>query len=249
MLLIKRLVSRQWIGATIVAIIAAGVMIRLGIWQLDRLEQRKAFNAQVIQEVEQEQFKLSANNLSLDLTGMEYRKVSVQGRYDFLQEVALRNQVWNDQIGVHLLTPLIISGTNQAVIIDRGWIPQESYLSGDWSEYWETGEVMVEGVIRQAQSQADLGRMSDPVPAKSERLVSWNLANIPQIAEQIPYQVLPVYIQQSPGEEWVQFPYRSVAIPELSEGSHMSYAIQWFSFALILTVGYPIMVSKGKKDK
>jgi surfeit locus 1 family protein len=163
--------------------------------------------------------------------------------------VALRNQVWNDQIGVHLLTPLIVDGTQQAVIIDRGWIPQDSYLTGDWTDYAEPGEVSVVGVIRLPQSQPDLGGMTDPIPTTGERLVSWNLANIPQITKQIPYSVLPIYIQQAPDGTRTQLPYRSISIPELSEGSHMSYAIQWFTFALILAVGYPVLVRKEKNKR
>jgi surfeit locus 1 family protein len=51
------------------------------------------------------------------------------------QEVALRNQVWNDQIGVHLLTPLKISGSDLAVLVDRGWVPVQDFDSHDWSQY------------------------------------------------------------------------------------------------------------------
>lgn len=246
---IMRLFSRKWIGATILALLAVGVMIRLGFWQLDRLEQRRVFNARVIQQVEQEPLKITRETLLLDMSGMEYRKVIVRGRYDFTQEIALRNQVWNDQIGVRLLTPLIITGTDRAVIVDRGWIPQDAYLSGDWSEYAEPGEVTVEGVVRVAQLQADFGKIADPIPASGERLVSWNLANIPQIAEQMPYPVISVYVQQSPDGNWTKPPYRSILTPELSEGSHMSYAIQWFTFASILAVGYPVFVRNEKRNR
>lgn len=245
---LMRLFSRKWIAATLLAMLAVGVMIRLGIWQLDRLEQRRALNARVVNEINEEQLELTADNLTLNFEEMEYRKVVVTGRYDFYQEVALRNQVWNDQIGVHLLTPLIISGTNQAVIIDRGWIPQDAYLTGDWSDFAEDGEVTVQGIIRRSQPQPDFGRITDQISNTENQLTSWNLANIPEIAKQLPYNILPIYIQQSPADEWTILPYRSLSIPEISEGSHFSYALQWFTFATILAVGYPIMVRNDKKN-
>ena len=246
---LKRLFTRKWIAATVLAILAVGIMVRLGIWQLDRLEQRRSFNARVIEQIEQEPLELTGDNLKLDLTGMEYRKVVLRGRYDFSQEVALRNQVWNDKIGVHLLTPLRISGTDQVVIVDRGWIPQDVYLTGDWSSFAEPGEVNVEGVIRATQSKPDFGRIADPTPMPRERIESWNLANINQMAKQMSYPLLPVYIQQTPDGNWLNLPYRNVAIPELSEGSHMSYAIQWFAFASILAIGYPLYIGKNDSQR
>ena len=45
--MIRKMFSRKWILATLLVLAAMGVMIRLGIWQLDRLEKRRAFNARV----------------------------------------------------------------------------------------------------------------------------------------------------------------------------------------------------------
>jgi surfeit locus 1 family protein len=238
--------SKKWIVTTILVVVAVVVMTRLGFWQLDRLEQRKAFNKQLMEQISQDQLELNANNLDLDLTKMEYRKIVVRGRYDFSQEVALNNQVWDDQIGVRLLTPLIISGTDQAVIVDRGWIPLNAYLTGDWSEFNESGEVIVDGIIRTSESGAIFSRIANPEIANGEQLRSLNLVDIPRLSEQIPYSVTPVYIQKSSTEDVSKLPYSSVVVPELSEGSHLSYAIQWFAFATILTIGYPIYMNKDK---
>jgi len=51
-----------------------------------------------------------------------------------------------------------------------------------------------------------------------------------------------MYIQQSPDLTWTGLPYRITPKLDLSEGSHLGYAVQWFSFAVLLGVGYPFYV-------
>ncbi len=45
--------SRRWFLATILVVVGVAVNIRLGIWQLDRLEQRRAFNTRVLAQINQ----------------------------------------------------------------------------------------------------------------------------------------------------------------------------------------------------
>lgn len=248
--MLKRMFSRKWLLATILVVAAMAVMIRLGIWQLDRLDKRRAFNARVSAQIAQPPLELQGNALEVDLTQMEYRKVRLTGEYDPAGEIALRNQYWNDQWGVHLVTPLKITGNERAVLVDRGWIPGEAYQSGDWSQYIEPGKVTVEGVIRLSQSKAELGRRSDPTPAPGEGpLKTWNFVNVPRLAEQTGEALLPVYIQQSPDPAWTGLPRRFQVELDLSEGPHMSYAIQWFIFAAILGIGYPFFIRRRESEK
>jgi surfeit locus 1 family protein len=244
-----RLFSRKWLLATF--IVAAGTlfMARLGFWQLDRLEQRRAFNQRVLAQINQSVLFLSDQTLDVDLIGMEYRKVTVTGEYEPSGEIALRNQAWQNKYGVHLLTPLRITGTDRYIYVDRGWIPGEDFdaglIEGSWQDFNEPGIQTVNGVIRRSQMKADFGRISDPVPvAGQERIMAWNLVNIELIKKQAPFDLLPVYIQQSPERDWKNLPYRSEPDIELSEGSHMGYAIQWFTFAALLFFGYPFYVQK-----
>ncbi len=243
------LVSRRWWKTTILAIIAMAVMVRLGIWQLDRLTQRRAFNARVQGQLEQPTLEMSGSALEADLESMEYREVHIVGEYDPAYEVALRNQVWNNQFGVHLITPLHITGSDRAILVDRGWMPYEDFESGKWAKFAEPGQVEVRGMIRVSQTRATIGFRRDPIPAPGEGPVNaWNNLNVTRIAQQVPYKLLSVYIQQAPDPTWTKMPYRSLPEIELTEGPHLGYAIQWFSFALILGVGYPIYVRRQEGE-
>lgn len=247
--MIKLIFSRKWLIATILVIIAMAVMARLGKWQLDRLAQRRAFNARVQEQIDAPRLTLHGDAINADLTNMEYRKVLVTGEYDNSQEIAIRNQTLNGQWGVNLVTPLRIDGSDQYILVNRGWIPGDDYQNGDWSKYDETGQVTVQGVIRYSQDKADFGFRRDPVPKPGEPpLKTWNFVNIPGLSQQIPYHLLPVYIQQAPDPAWTGLPFRTQPTLDLSEGPHMSYALQWFSFAIILGIGYPIFIRKREES-
>jgi len=240
-----RVFSRRWFLSTLLVLAAAAVMARLGIWQLDRLEQRRAFNARVQAQISQPVLELTADTSGLDLASMEYRAVHLRGEYDFSHQVALRNQVWGNEPGVNLLTPLRIEGTDSYILIERGWVPGLESNPQDWQQYDEAGVVDINGVIRASQSKPDFGRRADPVPAPGqESLRLWHFANVERIANQVPYKLLAVYIQQAPVPALTGLPYRSLPELELTEGPHLGYALQWFSFVALLLMGYPFYVNK-----
>lgn len=245
MFFLRKFFSRRWLLTTLLVLAAMGVMARLGKWQLDRLGQRRAFNARVEAQINQPQLDLSGENLSADLPGMEYRKVAVTGEYDFSQQIALRNQVKDGQWGVSLITPLKIAGSDRAVLVERGWIPGEDFTSGAWSKYDEPGVVHVEGVIRASSTRPDFGRRRDTLPGPGEPpLKAWNFINVAGIDQQVSYDLLLVYIQQAPDPAWTGLPARTQPELELTEGPHMGYALQWFTFALILGAGYPFFIRR-----
>lgn len=243
--LLVRMFSRRWIFATLLVIAVASGMVRLGFWQLDRLAARRAFNARVQEQLNQPVLVLDAGSAGLDLTGMEYRDVVVRGEYDFGPQVGLRNQAWENQWGVHLITPLRIEGSDRVILVERGWVPAKDFQYDDWAQYDEPGMVEVRGVIRASQSQPDFGRRSDPIPGPGDPpLKVWSFTNVEAIAGQMPYPLLPVYIQQAPDPAWNGMPYRSAPELDLTEGPHMGYALQWFAFACIALIGYPLLIHR-----
>jgi surfeit locus 1 family protein len=241
--LFLRIFQRRWLLATLLVFLGTGVLVRLGVWQLDRLEQRRAFNARVAAQVDASPLELDANALSLDLYDMEYRQVVVTGEYDHSQEVVWRNQVWGGEYGVHVLTPLLISGTGSAVLVDRGFLPASGAVPEARSEYNVPGTITVEGLLLRGQDEPRFAGVPDPTLSPGQtRLDGWNFINLERIARQVDAPLLPVYIEQAPDGTNVDLPYRSQTTPDLTEGPHFGYALQWFAFALILFVGYLFFV-------
>ena len=238
--------QRKWLLPTLLVFVGTAICIRLGIWQLDRLEQRRAFNAQF--ETARAQPTLDLNEEEpVDIEEMEWRSVTVTGEYDFTNQVAVRNQYYGSEYGYHLLTPLSFDGS--AVLVDRGWIPADGNTTpSDWRKYDESGMVNVTGQIRLAQGKPALGGVADPLPENGEKLETWNNADIARITDQIPYPILPVYIQPVADANDTEPPIPFQPTIELTEGPHFGYALQWFTFAAILFVGYPFFLRKQETE-
>jgi surfeit locus 1 family protein len=253
-MLLLKMFRRKWLLATLLVFAGTAVCIRLGIWQLDRLQQRRAFNAQFESAHTEPALDLT-EGVPQDIASMEWRSAKVSGEYDFENQIVLRNQYNGDQYGYHLLTPLLFSpstGSGQAkntVFVDRGWIPAEGNPTfSDWHKYDESGIVTVVGQIRLGQTKPAFGGVADTLPANGAKLEVWNNADLGQIANQMPYPVLPVYIQPEADPSDTEPPIPFQPEVEITEGPHMGYALQWFTFATILFVGYPFFLRRQEKD-
>ena len=240
----RQMVTRGWILATVLVIAGAALCVRLGIWQLDRLEQRRAFNDQVTSMRALSPMDLNMDTSS-DPTTMEYRAVVASGDYDFENQIVIRNQYYEGRYGYHLLTPLRLPD-GRAVLVDRGWIPSEGNDSPDgWTRYATASPAEVRGVMRLGQSKPDFGGVPDPTLAPGQlRLDIWNFVNTDRIAAQMPYPLLPVYIQLDIDVNDTEPPIPQQPIIELTEGPHFGYALQWFTFAIILLIGYPFFIRR-----
>lgn len=245
----RAIFSRQWMLATLLVLAGGALCVRLGIWQLDRLEQRRAFNSHV--ETMWAAELIILNELpTKDFSKMEYRAVEVSGIYDFENQVALRNRYFNDEYGYHLLTPLLLDD-GSAVLVDRGWVPADGNDSpADWRKFDQPGLVTLQGQIRLGQTKPDLGGVPDPtLTPEQTRLDFWNIVNLERIQGQVPYPLLNVFVQPDVDFEDTEPPIPYQPTIELTEGSHQGYAIQWFTYATILMLGYPFFVRKQLKEQ
>jgi surfeit locus 1 family protein len=247
--MISKMFSRRWLLTTVLVFAGTAVCIRLGIWQLDRLEQRRAFNAQVESMRAMPMLDLNLENPD-GLASMEWRAVQVVGKYDYENQTALRNQYYNDQYGYHLITPLLLADTSTAVLVDRGWIPADgNSASPDWRKYdEEEDEVKLSGQIRLGTGKPAFGGVADALPEDGTKLEVWNNFDLAGMSGQSPYPILPIYIQPNMDANDAEPPIPYQPIVELTEGSHFGYAFQWFTFATILFAGYPFYLRKQDSE-
>ena len=229
--LLRPLISKKYGYSTLLIVIACGVMVRLGFWQLDRLAQRQALNTEIRQKLDAPPLFLSGDTLINEPETLKFRAATVRGVFDHSQEVALQGQHWQEQPGVHLITPLVIEGSSQAVLVDRGWIPAEVAEPGQWPQFATTGGVAVSGIIQPSQPRPDAPPLTEPE-------LSIFRVDIDRLQEQISHPLLPVFIVQLPRPGQSRLPYRSAPEIRLNNGPHLGYAIQWFAFSLILAAGY-----------
>ena len=222
--------------------ILAVVFVSLGLWQLDRLGERRALN-------EQQEQRLSAPRADLesllevedDPAEVEYRRVIAEGAFDVDSEVLIRSQVYRGTAGFHVVTPLVRpDGT--AVLVNRGWVP----LPMDTVPVTEASPMLlesrVEGWVHQTQTRPALGPR-DPADGV---LTVMSRVDIDRIQSQLPYPLDPVYVVlESPsGDLPVPAP-----LPDFNDdGPHLIYAVQWFGFTVVLVVGFFALARRGIRE-
>jgi surfeit locus 1 family protein len=237
----------RWIALLLFVLLVAGVCIRLGIWQLDRLDQRRTFNAQVTSGLAAEPVPLDAvlppGRDPDGLDALAYRRVEVTGTYDPAHEVLLFGRALDGEPGHHVLTPLV-TADGRAVIVDRGWVPYELDTPPVEPAAPPAGEITVDGFLLLP------GEPTDEVRRGADgRLLTVTSVDVALVGEELP-SVAPMAVQlqtQDPAQPG-DLP-RLVGPPELSEGPHLSYAVQWFCFAAIALVGYVVLVRREVRDR
>lgn len=220
-----------------VAVIAVGFVF-LGLWQLDRHDEVRLANEEGASRMSAEPVSLDEALLSAagDYESLRYRQVEVTGEYAVEDEVLIRSRVHPDfGAGFHVVTPLVLDD-GSAVLVNRGWIPPHLAEPPVAEAAPEAGEVTVVGWIEPTQERPRFGP-TDPPDGRLERLVR---IDVERIAWQVPYPLAPVYMVARGAGEGLPEP---IPVPTFDDmGSHLSYAIQWFSFALIGLVGYGFLM-------
>jgi surfeit locus 1 family protein len=229
----------RWLPATVAVALATAAMLALCVWQLDRLAQRRAANALIVARLNEPALRL--DGAALDPAAVNLRRAVVRGTFDYEQEIVLRNRTYDGAPGVHLLVPLRISGSEAAVLVDRGWIPFELADAEHRPAFHDAvGEVEVQGILRTSQARrSSLSPADPPLGPDRPRLDAWFRVDLPRIQEQVPYPLLPVFLEEETpagtAPRWLPRPDPDI---QLDEGSHLLYAVQWAAFAGILVAGY-----------
>ncbi len=243
--MLKLLFSSRWRWATLIVIVGMAVMVRLGIWQLDRLAQRRAANAELAAALAAPARPLPDLLAETDdLSLLMDREVLLTGQFDFDAQLILLLQNWQGQAGVHLLTPMRLADGETAVLVDRGWIP-DSERENLAAYNQPQGQTTVTAVI----TAPELLRGQSVIPDTPQ--TEWYRVDVPAIAQQLPYSIeTDFYVKQLPPTEGLTtLPYQAERVIDLSEGPHLSYAIQWFAFTLMLGGGYLAFVRRNSQPE
>lgn len=228
-----------------VSVVVAAVCVRLGFWQLDRLDERRALNAEI--EAGLAEAPISLTGL-LDTAGnaddLAYRRVVASGTYDVANELVLYGRPLDGSPGDHVLTPLV-TDDGPVVLVDRGWIPAEPNRDAPIGPpaAASDGDVRIEGVLLPTEEGAAF-------TGDDEEAILVRAVNVPEIDHRLGgYGLVPSYLLlqvQAPAQpQDLPIP---AAVPEPTEGPHLSYAIQWFSFATIALVGYVVLARRDRRE-
>jgi cytochrome oxidase assembly protein ShyY1 len=235
-----QLLQRRWVAGHLLALFMAGLFVGLGVWQLARNDEKHRKVAR-----EKAAYALPAPDVTtIGAGGRDGTRVEARGTFDGSHETVLRNQVRNDHVGVDVLTPLRLAD-GSVVLVDRGWV-HASAQGGLTTDPAPRGTVVVHGLLHSSNPfSAD-----DSVDHLPDGRLGVPRVDLDAIGKTLPYRVRPVWI-----EAQAIAPAQTGNAPQLPQPpapdpvNHMQYAIEWFAFALIPIVGWPIALRRFLRQR
>lgn len=225
------LLSSRWLGWFLLVCLLAGVCGWLGNWQMERRSAVLADTAVVEGNYDAEPVPYAeAKQRFADYDpSAEWLPVRMTGTYDTANQRIVRNRPLNGQPGYEVVVPLRMAD-GSAVAINRGWLPIGNDEAGrpDTIPAPPAGEVTVVARVRPGEPTLDRGAPEGQLPSIDLGAYQQEL-DYP--LEQGSYGVM---AQEDPAPAEVP---EAVGKPELDEGLHLSYGLQWYAFGALMFVG------------
>ncbi|HET7042069.1 MAG TPA: SURF1 family protein [Gemmatimonadales bacterium] len=222
----------------ILALATAAVCTRLGFWQLSRLAERRASNAAALAGLAAPPATLPGPRPPSP--GI---RVHATGSYDLDHQFVLRGRAHDGAPGVEIATPFRMPGDDSALIVLRGFVPSDNATSVDLVPLAEPGTRSIDGIAFALTGAADSG-----APVERQGTTTWSHLDLAAIRARLPYPVYGVALWQEKDSATSRMPIR-LGAPEMSEGPHLNYAIQWFGFALIFAGGGVVFALRKRDEK
>ncbi|MFJ5994672.1 SURF1 family protein [Streptomyces sp. NPDC092370] len=243
------LMSRQWVILTLIALLLIPTMIRLGIWQMHRYEERTARNQLVTDALAAEPVpveKLTTPGHTVT-SAERYRTVTAKGRFDTEGEVVVRRRTnSDDEVGYHVLTPFVLDD-GKVLLVNRGWIPSEGPSQTTFPKVPAppSGEVTVEGRLMPDETTAASG-IKDLQGLPDRQIM---LINSKQQAHHLDARVLGGYITQTAPEPQGDVP-ELLGDPGKEDAAlNYAYAVQWWLFSAAVPVGWVVLARREARER
>jgi surfeit locus 1 family protein len=231
--------SFRFLVPSILILATMAFLVSLGFWQLDRADQKRTIEAS-IQKANTGVVELIVNQN--ELLNKEYYEVRLQGSYIGDKQFIYDNQIVDQASGYYVLTPFVLTGQSNAIMINRGFIPWNGRRD-------QLDDIAVDSTYREIKIQVSR-------PIKRIELKTSDISNqFPVLIQAIDFDV----IEEISSTSFVDV--IGLLDPSSDDGfvrkwepytgsieKHIGYAIQWFLMALVLgIIGIRIGLKQRKK--
>lgn len=219
-------------------VVVAGTAISLGRWQLRRLHARLAANRQQMAARAAPPILLPGPVRLADSN----RYVRARGHFDTTDQLLLRGRVQDEAPGLDVVTPFDLDSSAQVLWVVRGFVRSpDAFTPPDSIAAPTAGNVTVTGLLVAAPVLADSGHPLRHLGATTrERLDRNTMRHLRPTS-------LDVYVLAS-GDTAGPARLPSIPPPELTDGPHLSYAVQWFGIALAVACFGVLVVWRGDRQ-
>jgi cytochrome oxidase assembly protein ShyY1 len=218
----------RWVPFLAAALVVA-FGVSLGNWQLRRAEQKLALQEQMLMRAEFA--PVNSNALAPKQTPEEFRRVVAKGEFIASWAVYLDNRPYQGRAGFYLLMPFKLAGSEQSVLVMRGWFPRDAINR----EHIPTitvpeGVIQIEGRVRASTGKVmQLGEAAALEPGAIAQNV-----DVAEFARASKLSLQTFIIEQT--NDAADGLVRDWPIPSVGIDKHKGYAFQWYSLALVAAV-------------
>jgi cytochrome oxidase assembly protein ShyY1 len=236
----KFLLTPKWIVVTLVCVALLPAFQSLSNWQWHRLHARQAYNVEIQAEIDKAPVPLT-ELLSTDSQSKtvpsksQWRTVEMSGKWLPSTQVLVRKKSLESDLGLWVVTPFEISD-GSIVMVNRGWTAAaNSALDSPVVAEVPPGTIEVLGRLRDVQVRIKPGPTDLP-SGQVDRIIPLEIVNS--------YKTLSnAYVEMTASRpESKSSEIRTLPAPEVTEGAHRSYALQWMFFEIMTVIGWIVLV-------
>lgn len=236
----KFLLQPKWIAVTLFCLIALPAFQALSNWQWHRLDQRHVYNKLILAEIAKPEVPIldlvdhGSSPLAL-LEEAQWRTVEATGVWVPSDQVLVRKKSLESDLGLWVVTPLqLADGT--IIMVNRGWTAAaNSAVDSPVVTDTPAGQVEVLGRVRDVQ-QRKKPAPTDLPDGQVDQIVPLEIVDSPNTLSN-------VYLEMTASRpESRSNDIRELPAPEITEGPHRSYAVQWIFFEIMTVIGWVVLV-------
>jgi cytochrome oxidase assembly protein ShyY1 len=236
------LFSPRWIGFHLLCLGGIVLMLNLSLWQWNRLQDRQDFNAVVEERRSQDVVRLDdlvpVGSDSTTAESVEWRPAQAEGTYLEGGSFLVVNRSQGGTAGSNLITPMQLDD-GRVLLVNRGFLALDDDLPPT-----PAGRVAVAGIVR-ASEERRFGGLTSSGVTEDGGLPEVPRLDIESWADDVDGDLVPVSLEARVSVPEDSDALAPVPAPELSQGSHLSYAIQWLIFSACVAVGWVFAVRRS----
>lgn len=221
---------KRWAGWFLLVLVFAAGTVWLSSWQFDRREERVDRIELIIQNYDQSPVTLDELAPTGTLNPLdEWRPVTVSGQYLSEHTTLVRNRPLNGRPGFLQLVPFQLDN-GQVLIVERGWLPTGSLQDSPDFVPIPSGEPK-KLVVRMRFDEAVTSRS-----APTGQIANLDITLMAPLLDQSPIDNFYGRLA-SENPRSAEYP-TAMPKPQLDEGNHLSYALQWILFGVMAFVAF-----------
>jgi len=229
------------IPALLVVILGASLLLNLGLWQLERAEEKRLIENDIANRKTQSPIQLTALESKDDKA---YYHVAITGYFDNTKSLFLDNRIINGQPGFEVLQPLVID--HRSILVNRGWIPWPRTRNVLPDIPNQSGIRTITGIVYIPGEAFVLEEdILDAKTAWPKMIQALDMQKLQAVYADTGLTIASWVLREDPGNQ--DFYTREWTYVSMPPARHVSYAVTWFGLALALVIIYIVVLIRTKE--